>query len=169
MRLFKTNAITAVGLVIVALALWNASTVVRFLINGTHTKGTVVEMAQTQDGLWHPVIEFVANDGKTHKVEPGSASVAPDYRKGQSVDVVYMPDDLQNWSLTGFSDLWLGTTIAIVLGWHTRCDRLWLSIHGERFVESQWGKNTSISRRGRHRGIGIADDLGRMVYEPRCR
>lgn len=70
------------------------------------TPGSVVEMKEETDSegttLYQPVIEFRDRAGETHKFSPSWSSSSPSYEKGETVTVLYPPDNpnaviVDNW------------------------------------------------------------------------
>jgi hypothetical protein len=139
----------AVGLgLVVGGAVWAVLTI-RFVEKAERVTGTVVDISRERDSegsvFFHPVVRFTV-DQRTITFRSSSGSGNPPVI-GDSVDVLYDPDDPQDAKLAGFVDLWLGPlvlggigvvalTVALVALRRTRKlsteDATWLRTHGLR-------------------------------------
>ncbi|OQA33373.1 MAG: hypothetical protein BWY57_01235 [Betaproteobacteria bacterium ADurb.Bin341] len=61
----------------------------------------------------YPVIEFATASGHLHRF---TTSGAPDYAKGEIVDVIYDASDPAKARLDVFTELWLGSSILAAAG-----------------------------------------------------
>jgi len=109
-------AFLAIGalFLIIALLLWNKTR--SFLAHAKETTGTVVELLEVRDkddgsSTWKPVVRFTPSDGSDITFAASFSSKPAPYDVGDSVEVLYLPDDPHEARIKGFSSLWLGTAI----------------------------------------------------------
>jgi hypothetical protein len=82
----------------------------RFIAGAERTTGTVIDLSRQTDSdgtvTFNPIVRFTTADGRTVQfVSSSSSSSPPDL--GDTVDVLYDPDDPRGAQLSGFFDLWL--------------------------------------------------------------
>lgn len=118
MKKFRKFAIAflAIGalFLIIALLLWNKTR--SFLAHAQQTTGTVVELLEVRDkddgsSTWKPVVRFTSRDGSDITFAASFSSKPAPYDVGESVEVLYLPDDPNEARIKGFASLWLGTAI----------------------------------------------------------
>jgi Protein of unknown function (DUF3592) len=82
----------------------------RFVAGAEHATGTVIDLSRETDSegrvTLYPVVRFTTADGRTVQFLSSSGSSSPP-EVGDSVDVLYDPDDPRDAQLSGFFDLWL--------------------------------------------------------------
>jgi hypothetical protein len=96
----------------------------QFLRTASTATGTVDDLIQEasedSEGNWstyyYPLFQFRTSDGKDIQVRSKAGSNPSYFRIGQSVQVLYNPNDAQSAQINSFSQLWLGTVICFVLG-----------------------------------------------------
>jgi hypothetical protein len=86
----------------------------RFVRGAERATGTVIDLQEERstdsDGgfhyVYHPVVRFTTAEGRTVEFRsPSGSSSPPDI--GDSVEVLYDPDDPSDAQLSGFFDIWL--------------------------------------------------------------
>jgi hypothetical protein len=92
-----------------------------WLAGTVEAQGTVTEMLRFQDRegtgyVYAPVVRFATAEGRTIEFHSGTRTYPPAYRKGETVTVVYDPDEPQSAAIRGFISLWLGPLIAGFIG-----------------------------------------------------
>jgi hypothetical protein len=82
----------------------------RFVAGAERATGTVIDLSRETDSegtvTFNPVVRFTTADGRTVQFVSSSGSSSP-AEVGDSVDVLYDPDDPRDAQLSGFFDLWL--------------------------------------------------------------
>ena len=111
---------SAVGLAMLAGALFWYQSVKSFVAGASVAQGTVVELLRSQSGsdspTYRPVVRFNAAGGQAVEFTSRAGSNPPSYRKGEQVEVFYKPADPQNAMINGFFSLWGGPSIVGGLG-----------------------------------------------------
>ncbi len=93
-----------------------ATNTLYFTAKAQLTEGRVVENVRRRSGdsdTYYPVVEFVTTDGQHVQVMSSPGSTPPTYDVGESVDVLYRPDNIDDARINSFLSLWLG---AIIMG-----------------------------------------------------
>ena len=113
-------AMAPIGLVLLALAVfvtWNTTT---WLKRTVEAQGTVTQMLHVTDKdgdvTYKPVVRFSTAEGKTIEFKSSFSSSPPAYRVGQSVPVVYLPEEPEYAQIRGFLSLWMGPMIIAFIG-----------------------------------------------------
>jgi len=113
-------AFAAIGLAMLAGALFWYQSVKSFVAEASVAQGTVVELARSQSGsgspTFRPVVRFKAADGQAVEFTSSSGSNPPSYRRGETVEVFYRPSDPQNALINGLFALWGGPLIVGGMG-----------------------------------------------------
>ena len=125
-KLYIGCSIIALNLFFAAFCLWGVYALFKAYNlenSGSTTTGTVIEMEEsssTEGGccVYSPVVEFQAN-GQTYTFESDNASDPPAYQVGETVPVIYDPNDPNTAQINKWSERWLFPIIiipAMILG-----------------------------------------------------
>jgi uncharacterized protein DUF3592 len=106
------------GLMLLLGTAWTIWSTETWVARAIEVKGSVIEMVRSRDRenttyLFAPVVRFQTLEGNTVEFESGLRSNPPAYRKGQTVTVLYDPDEPRSAAIRGFLSLWL---MSIILG-----------------------------------------------------
>ena len=85
-----------------------------FLSTAVTAQGQVVQILQTQSGLYKPLVTFTTQDGQLIGVTSDYGSRPPAYEMGEEVTVYYQSRDPKGAEISGFFSLW--GTVAIFGG-----------------------------------------------------
>ena len=92
----------------------------KFVSAATKTKGTVIRLDPRQGSkggtVYLPIFEFRTVDGQVMTVAHDSAQKPPQYKVGQSIDVLYNPENPQDAKISGSTNLYLLPVILAVVG-----------------------------------------------------
>lgn len=92
----------------------------KFVSAATKTKGTIVRLDPRPGSkggtVYLPFFEFRTLDGQVHTVAHDSAQKPPQYKVGQSIDVLYNPENPQDAKISGSTNLYLLPVILAVGG-----------------------------------------------------
>ncbi|HET9862329.1 MAG TPA: DUF3592 domain-containing protein [Steroidobacteraceae bacterium] len=92
----------------------------RFIAHAQDATGTVVELREVRsdDGgsTWKPVVRFTAADGRDVTFASRVSSSPPSYDVGETVPVLYRPEEPGEARIRGFGSLWFGASILGGLG-----------------------------------------------------
>ena len=102
-----------------ALLLWNSTR--RFIADAESAQGRVVELIEVRDEddgsiSYKPVVTYETANGRSITFTASFSSKPAPYDVGESVEVLYAPQDPHDARIKGFSSLWLGPTILGGLG-----------------------------------------------------
>jgi hypothetical protein len=94
------------------------------LLHGERAAGVVVELergtSSTTRGSgapgWFPIVTFETADGRTVRFRHRTGGNPPDYRKGDRVPVIYLPDAPENALIDEPVRNWLLPVILLVVG-----------------------------------------------------
>jgi hypothetical protein len=107
-----------IGLSLLLGAAWSVSSTKAWIAHATEVEGKVIEMVRIRDRddggyMFAPLVRFETTDGNTVEFQSSFRSNPPAHRTGQTVSVLYDPDDPQSAAIRGVISLWLNS---IVLG-----------------------------------------------------
>lgn len=110
-------AFLPIGLLMLAGAAAIVWTTTAWLKRTVEVQGTVVEMRRTADkDMFQPVVRFLTANGKTIQFDTSFRSNPPAYRVGETVRVVYLPEEPERPAVRGFLSLWMGPMILGFIG-----------------------------------------------------
>ncbi|WP_281232747.1 DUF3592 domain-containing protein [Flavobacterium gelatinilyticum] len=110
---------TAIGLALLAGALYLYLDKKDFLKNAETVQGTVVELISKRSDnsiTYAPVISFTTKEGNKIEFTSSVSSNPSSYNVGESVEVLYDPKAPNKANINGFSSLWIGPLILGILG-----------------------------------------------------
>ena len=91
-----------------------------FIKKAVHAKGKIVNFVERKsengDSLYAPVYVFEDQTGNTHKITSSVSSSPPVGEVGDSIDLLYAPEDPENVEIDSFSSLWLLPTAFGIMG-----------------------------------------------------
>lgn len=125
-KMYIGCAIIFANLFFAAFCLWGAYalyTAYKLDTKGEITTGKVVELDESSDSdggccVYTPIIEFQVN-GQTYRFDGDNASYPPAYQIGETVPVIYDPEDPDTAQINKWSERWLFPIIiipAMILG-----------------------------------------------------
>ena len=92
----------------------------KFVSTATKTKGTVIRLDARQGSkggtVYLPIFEFRTLDGQVFTVAHDSAQKPPQYTVGQSIDVLYIPENPQDAKISGSTNLYMLPIILAAVG-----------------------------------------------------
>jgi hypothetical protein len=111
-------AFIPLGLLLLLGAAWTVWSTATWVARAIEVRGSVIELVRSRDRenttyLFAPVVQFQTLEGNSVEFESGMRSNPPAYRKGQTVSVLYDPDEPRSAAIRGFFSLWL---MSIILG-----------------------------------------------------
>lgn len=111
-------ALMPLGLLLLLGAAWTVSSTKTWIAHAIEVPGRVIELVRVRDMdntgyLFAPVVRFETLAGTSVEFESSLRSNPPAYRKGQSVSVLYDPDEPRSAAIRGFFSLWL---MPLILG-----------------------------------------------------
>ena len=113
-------AMPLIGLGLLALAVFVSWNTITWLKRTVEAQGTVTQMLHVTDKdgdlTYKPVVRFSTAEGKTIEFKSSFSTSPPAYRVGQSVAVVYLPDEPEKAQIRGFLSLWMGPMIIAFIG-----------------------------------------------------
>jgi len=106
-----------VGLSLLLGAGWSTWSTKTWIDRTVEGQGKVIEMVRirSDDGgyMYAPLVRFETSDGRSIEFESRVRSNPPGYRTGQTVAVLYDPDEPESAAIRGVLQLWL---TSIILG-----------------------------------------------------
>jgi uncharacterized protein DUF3592 len=111
-------ALIPIGLLLVLGAAWSVWSTKTWLSHAIEVPGSVTELLRVRDSdntgyLFVPVVRFQTVEGRTVEFQSSLRSNPPAYRAGQSVSVLYDPDEPRSAAIRGVFSLWF---MSIILG-----------------------------------------------------
>lgn len=92
----------------------------KFVNAATKTKGTVIRLDPREGSkggtIYLPIFEFRTLDGQVITVAHDSAQKPAQYKVGQSIDVLYNPENPQDAKISGSTNLYMLPVIFAVVG-----------------------------------------------------
>jgi len=133
-------AFIPIGLLLVLGAAWAVWSTKAWIAHSVEVQGKVVEMVRMRDSdntgyLFAPVVRFQTVEGRSVEFESSLRSNPPGYRTGQTVSVLYDPEEPRSAAIKGFFSLWfmpiilgfigsvfliVGTAMVAMSGWAAR-------------------------------------------------
>lgn len=143
-KLYIGCAVIFANLFFAAFCLWGMYalfTAYKLETSGSTTTGTVIEMEEssTNEGgccVYSPVIEFQVN-GQTYTFDGGNASNPPAYQVGETVPVIYDPNDPDTAQINKWGERWLFPLIIIPA-------MLFTSLITTFFLVRAWRRNETV-------------------------
>jgi hypothetical protein len=123
MKRFRWLVIAFLGvgtlMLVAALLLWNETR--SFVARAHQASGQVVELREVRDAddgssTWRPVVSFTAGDDRKVTFASSFSSNPAPYDVGETVTVLYLPDEPEGARIQGFGSLWLGPLVLGGLG-----------------------------------------------------
>lgn len=107
-----------IGLCLLLGTAWTVWSTKTWLAHAVEVQGKVIEMVRMRDSdntgyLFAPVVRFQTLTGDTIEFESGLRTNPPAYRTGQTVSVLYDPDEPRSAAIRGVFSLWF---MSIILG-----------------------------------------------------
>jgi hypothetical protein len=101
-----------------AYSVWSTRT---WLETAIEAQGSVIEMVRVRDSdskgyLYTPLVRFRTWDGNTIEFQSSLRTNPPAYRTGETVTVLYDPNEPQSASIRGFLSLWFVPMILTFIG-----------------------------------------------------
>lgn len=130
-------AFIPIGLMLVLGAAWTVWSTKTWVAHAIEVPGKVIEMVRVRDRedsgyMFAPVVRFQTIEGSTVEFESGFRSNPPAYHTGQTVSVLYDPDEPHSAAIRGFFSLWL---MPIILGF---IGTIFLTVGTAMVVMSAW-------------------------------
>jgi Protein of unknown function (DUF3592) len=110
-----------IGLLLLVAAVWSVWTTRAWLARAVEVQGTVIEMVRVRDSdntgyLFTPLVRFQTAQGRTIEFQSSLRTNPPAYRAGQTVPVLYDPEEPQSAAIRGVLSLWLLPIILSFIG-----------------------------------------------------
>lgn len=86
-----------------------------FLANSVKTTALVSDLQRSGD-VYYPIFSFTDKEGKTYAFKSSSGSNPPAYKTGDTVSVLYDPENPTEARADSFFDLWLFPVLAVAMG-----------------------------------------------------
>lgn len=110
---FFKYGFTVIGLCLLAAALFLYLNQKAFISKAALSEGTVIGLAERSDTdlsvtsiYYYPMVEFHTRTNERIEFLSSSGTNPPSYRKGEKVEVLYLPNEPQNAFIKGFFSLW---------------------------------------------------------------
>jgi hypothetical protein len=95
-----------------------------FIATATTAEGTVIAVEKSRiftakpnsGSSSHPIVRFTTEAGETIEFRSNVGSNPPTYRPGETVPILYPPENPQRATINSFPSLWLLTFIFTVVG-----------------------------------------------------
>ena len=90
----------------------------KFLEVALGAEGKVLRMEKrksSEGAIYYPVFSFIDREGKEHEIHSSYGSYPPRYEVGDSISVLYEPQNPRKAEIDSFLSLWLGPVIGFVL------------------------------------------------------
>jgi hypothetical protein len=116
---------SAIGIAMVAGALFWVQNIRSFLAQASTAQGTVIDLVRSRSSsssssssssTYAPVVRFVTAKGEKIEFTSSSSSNPPSHSQGESVEVLYQPGAPRDARINGFVSLWLGPMIVGGIG-----------------------------------------------------
>ncbi|RJQ43310.1 MAG: DUF3592 domain-containing protein [Gaiellales bacterium] len=107
------------GLVLFAIGLWQFFDAREFVKNGVTTEGRVMKNATRSSDtgvVFSPVFEFSDEAGNRYLKESDTASYPAKYQPGDSVEVIYQPDNPIDARIASSFSVWGNAGILLAIG-----------------------------------------------------
>jgi len=115
-------SVLAVGVLLLLVAIFTTYRAINYTQNAVTTTGRVIGFAEFMDleaegGIMYaPVILFKTADGNEIELEANSRSSSPEYEVGEEVEILYLPSDPSNATISSFFSIWGVSTIFALIG-----------------------------------------------------
>jgi len=107
-------AVIGVGFLLVGLGFLRETYV--FLRTATRSMGKVIAIIEDDNDSSYPVVKFQLPDGEPMRFAGQVGSTPPAYQVGQSVEVLYNPEQPRSARIRSFLELWFVATLFTSMG-----------------------------------------------------
>lgn len=133
-----------IGVVILIASRWIATNAYEFTEHALRTQGTVVELQQAESkrssnkrrsSVYYPIVTFSTSDGQNITFRESVGTNPPAYEQGETVDVLYLPDNPNDARIKDWLSLWLLPTVFFSFGalsFLFGCIGLWIMRRNEK-------------------------------------
>lgn len=107
------------GMIFLCLGIWQYFSARSFVNEGVVTQGKVVRLqtVSSSDGvMFSPVFEYEDDRGGRYLKESDTANYPAKYEPGETVKVIYQPDDPIDAKIYSFFSIWGMATIFLIIG-----------------------------------------------------
>jgi hypothetical protein len=110
-----------VGFAFTGVGLWSGITSERLLKHGKTANGKITRLdwvpsTTNAGGSYFPEFSFTARDGSTHDVRSHDGTCPCPFKEGQSVVILYDPDDPSKAKIDTFGQMWLAALLFGIIG-----------------------------------------------------
>ena len=81
-----------------------------FVQSASRAQATITKLTERRDHdsdiVYYPVFTFKDSKGQTHEIDSSSGQYPPAYKVGDTVTVLYQPEQPENAKLDSFFDIW---------------------------------------------------------------
>lgn len=108
----------AIGIGILGLAFYLYSTQESFIAKGIKVPGTVIDniVGGEDNDVYFPLVEYKSRDGEQRRFTASTGSTPPMHNVGETVEVIYNPDEPDDAQINSPFDLWFGAGLCAFLG-----------------------------------------------------
>ena len=135
------------GAVFLVVGVWTFFSTRSFIATAARADGVVIdlELSRSDDSsTYYPIVAFRTQDGQEIEYQSNTGTNPPSFRVGESVTVLYDPQDPYDARIEAFSELWLFSIIfgsvglvffgvfagTVVFGMRRKRKEAWLRAHG---------------------------------------
>lgn len=115
-----TLILLVTGCPFIAIGLYEAIQTRQEISTYQTTAGTIVDntyqSTSENGGAYYPIIEFKPLDGPTTRFTDGIGSLPPDYEVGETIEILYNPQDVRQARINSWKRLWFAPTLLIAIG-----------------------------------------------------
>lgn len=108
-------ALAAVAALFSGIAIYTFFTTSSFLEDSMEAQGSVIKLGRRGE-LYYPIVRYSDSDFREHTLASSIASGPTRFTVGESVVVVYAPDDPSKAKIKEFWNLWFGTFFSGLMG-----------------------------------------------------
>jgi hypothetical protein len=110
---------SAAGFVMLAIALFWATSTRSFVARASTAQGTVIELVESRSNnssVYYPRVSFSTARGERVAFRASVGSNPPQYTKGETVEVLYLPERPYDAKINGALSLWFGPALVGSMG-----------------------------------------------------
>lgn len=112
-----------VGTSMLAGSFFSFNSTKNFINNSSSTTGVVIELKEVESTsrksrsiVYYPLIKFEPKQGKAINFQAGTGTNPPSYNVGETVPVLYNPNNPYKAEINSFFDLWFSFILLLLMG-----------------------------------------------------
>jgi hypothetical protein len=110
------SAVVTIAIIVLTMSFLLYHHTHRFVLTASRAQGTVTKMVEQSGNNYYPVYTFQDSQGNRHEIYSSWGSNPPAYKIGDTVSVIYPPNNPEQAEIDDFLHLWLFMAMLTAFG-----------------------------------------------------